>query len=186
MEVLQQETIQLSKLGKDEFGMIGVAVFQFAIINLCEFLGVSWGEAQIAECGQLAYSEAFWLSLSELKLFTVRVKTSHYTSHKNFSPAVLMDFLKEFTGEMMQARGEYYGNKPSTKWVEPKEPVSPERIDKAMEELKAELARNLEEFEQKEAAKEQSEREQRRKQWLRDASTQGVNVEEIIKQFSKK
>lgn len=109
--------------------MIGIAVFQAQIINLIEFMGICWSELQISDCGQLAYEQYYWFTLAELKQFILRVKTSHYTSNKNFSPLVLMDFLNQYAEERKQARYEHYSQQaPKVQFDPEAKPLTDEQM----------------------------------------------------------
>lgn len=130
------ETQELCKLGKVQDTMTGVKVFQFAISDLVEYLGANWSEYQILEAGELSYAEAYWMTLSELKLLTHRIKTSYYKSHRNFSPAVFMEWLQDYIGELNYERAEYFSKKErlapkiDAKHADiPEGNIAPERID---------------------------------------------------------
>ncbi len=140
VQVLALNTPSLNQLGKVGSEMKGVAVFQFAILNLVDYMGAQWNAAQINEAGELAYTEAYWLSLAELKLFINRIKTSYYKSHKNFTPVVFMEFLQEFTAEMYHERGAYYAaQQKKSDWVEPENPVSDEMFSSVFEQLRKQM-----------------------------------------------
>lgn len=139
-QVLALNTPALNQLGRVNEEMRGVAVFQFAILNLVDYMGAGWTQGQITEAGELAYQEAYWLSLAELKLFITRIKTSYYKSHKNFTPVVFMEFLQEFTSEMYHERGAYYAaQQKKSDWVEPDNPVSDEVVSIAFAKLKHDM-----------------------------------------------
>jgi hypothetical protein len=145
VQVLELNTPSLNQLGKVGSEMKGVAVFQFAILNLVDYMGASWNAAQINEAGELAYTEAYWLSLAELKLFINRIKTSFYKSHKNFTPVVFMEFLQEFTAEMYHERGAYFAaQQKKSDWVEPENPVTPEMWSELISNLEANLSASKE------------------------------------------
>lgn len=76
--------------------------------TLIEFVGASMNPMQIHECAQLAYDQYYWLTLAEFKQFILRVKTSYYTSNKNLTALVLMEFLKEYTDERLEARYDHF------------------------------------------------------------------------------
>lgn len=177
------ETPQICLLGKASDGvtMMGIKVFQFVVSDLCLYMGADkCSEDAMLECGELAYSEAHWLSLAELKLFTVRVKTGQYTSHKNFSPAILMEFLKEFLGEMLRARGEYYGaKKQESKWVEPENPISVERMAALFEETKQNLTKELKQQEYNDAVNKDLSVEQKLERRINYLKKAGVDTEII-------
>lgn len=147
VEVLQLGTPQLCQLGQpgQSAQTVGTLVFNIQIDLLLQFMGVAdkWNDVMLDECAELAYAECYWFSLAELKQFTHRVKTGHYTSHKNLTPAVLMEFLQIYSAEMMKARGDYYGKSKVTTWQPPDEqapdpkdrPVSDAAMAEAMKQL---------------------------------------------------
>lgn len=137
------ETQELCKLGKVQDTMTGIKVFQFAISDLVEYLGANWSEYQILEAGELSYAEAYWMTLSELKLLTHRIKTSYYKSHRNFSPAVFMEWLQDYIGELNYERAEYFSKKErlapkiDAKHADiPEGNIAAERIDALFDSLK--------------------------------------------------
>ena len=102
-------TPALNQLGKDVDGdMMGITVFNAQFTSLVEFIGAAMRPEQITECAQLAYEEYYWFTLAELKQFILRVKTGVYTSHKNFSALVLMEFLKQYADERLEHRYNHY------------------------------------------------------------------------------
>ena len=118
--ILGMNTPQLCQLGKGASGtMAGVAIFRAMIVSLASFLGAPWTKEQCHECGQLAYDECYWFSLAELKQFFTRVKTGKYTSHKNFLPAVFMEFLQEYSEEMKAARYDHFSQQKGKPAIHP-------------------------------------------------------------------
>lgn len=136
--ILGMNTPQLCQLGSDQMGMIGVVAFEWQLKGLVQFLGAPWTPTQCAECGQLAYEECYWFSLAELKQFFTRIKVGRYTSHKNFTPAVFMEFLQDYSAEMLTARYDHYSQQ-KPKWTPPEEPVSDEVFNEKMAEIMAML-----------------------------------------------
>ena len=108
-ELLQLNLPALSQLGKNAVGgMAGVTAFKMQFTNLVEFVDAKMNDGQIRECSELAYEEYHWFTLAELKQFILRVKTGVYTSHKNFSALVLMEFLKQYADERLEHRYNHY------------------------------------------------------------------------------
>lgn len=122
--------------------MNGVKVFQYFIADIFEFCGISVSEMQILECGKLAYGEAYWITLAELKLFVVSVKTGHYRSHKNLSPALLMENLQDYVAELLFERGQYHATKP-TEWKEPENPVPEQAVQEVFMKISAQLQEQI-------------------------------------------
>lgn len=135
VEVLKLETPQLCRMGKLDGEMFGITIFRGLIADLVGYMGASWSPDQCDECGQLAYEECYWFFLAELKQFILRVKTGVYKSHKNFSPAIFMEFLQEYAAEMHEIRGQYYGQSKKSDWVEPENPVADELFNQVMAEI---------------------------------------------------
>lgn len=136
--MLAQERTQLSELGVGKGGrMFGLTVWKEAIISVLEYFGTrtEWTGGQLAECTELAYSEAYWFTLAELKQFISRVKTSYYQSNKNLSPPVFMGFLGEYVAEREQARYEHYSQQ-KPKETRKEMVVDEETQQRYMDELK--------------------------------------------------
>lgn len=104
-------TPSLSSLGMVNGAMVGIRIFQYALLGIVEFLELKWNENQLRECAQLAYDEYYWFNLAEVKQFCLLVKTGTYESHKNISPALLLGFMEDYASKMRYERAEYY-NKP--------------------------------------------------------------------------
>lgn len=139
---MRQDVPQLCQLGRKDGIMNGVKVFQYFIADIFEFCGVSVSEMQILECGQLAYGEAYWITLAELKLFVVRMKTGHYRSHKNLSPALLMENLQDYIAELLFERGQYHATKPA-EWEEPENPVPEQAVQEVFMKISAQLQEQI-------------------------------------------
>lgn len=120
----------LSEIGKDADGeMYGILVMAAQFTTLAEFVGASMNPMQIHECAQLAYEQYYWLTLAEFKQFIIRVKTSYYTSNKNLTSLVLMEFLKEYTDERLEARYEHYSQKKAAVTLHPEaKPLTDEQM----------------------------------------------------------
>lgn len=99
--------------------MVGVQVFTILIASTAAFMDGKWSREQVNECGQLAYEECYWFTIAELKQFLSRIKTGFYTSHKNFSPAVFMEYLKIYSDERLEERYNYHSQ------AKPKEKLEP-------------------------------------------------------------
>jgi len=117
--ILASNTPALSQLGRDtEGGMMGINFFDAQLTNLVEFVGAKMSPAQIRECAELAYEECYWFTFAELKQFILRIKTGVYTSNKNFSPLVFMEFLRMYAEERLCYRYDHYSQlKPKKKVI---------------------------------------------------------------------
>lgn len=97
-------------------------------------MGGNFSQAQVNRCAELAYTEYHWFTIVELKQFFVRVEMGFYTSHKNFTPAVLMEFLKEYADERMAERYDHFSQQKPSGNIHPE---SKPLTDKQMEILKS-------------------------------------------------
>lgn len=154
--MVRNEVPQLCQLGRKDGIMVGIKVFQYFVADIFEFCGVSVSEMQILETGQLAYGEAYWMNLAELKLFVVRIKTGHYRSHKNLTPALLMEHLADYTAELLFERGQYHATKP-TAWQEPPNPVPEQAVQEVFMKLSAQFQEQID----ADRAKKQAEADER-------------------------
>lgn len=117
-EVLSLRTPHLSQLGVAPSGrFVGVIIFSAQIASLAGFIGLNWTKEQMDECGELAYQEQPWLTLAELKQFFLRLKTGKYSSNKNLNPAIFLEFLSEYAGEMLGERSVFYDKQPKKRRV---------------------------------------------------------------------
>ena len=123
--------------------LIGQAIFAAAIVNLVDFFGDPWTDAQIASATEVFYSECHWFCFGELKHFTRKAKASYFGKiFGKFTPAVLMDWMTTYSTVAWNERGNYFEAKAKkTKWVEPTNIVSPERIKELLEPVKQELTK---------------------------------------------
>jgi hypothetical protein len=83
----------------------GVLLFQAQIIKLVKFMGADWDKEMAKEAAKLAYQEANWMTVAEVKFFINRIMFGKYESHKNFTPAIFMQFLNSFINETLATRG---------------------------------------------------------------------------------
>lgn len=166
--------VALSSLGKQGDEMVGEIVWQMAVADLAEFMGGNWSEHMMIECGRLAYQEAYFMTLAELKLFATRVKTGTYTSHKNFGPSVLMEHLQTYLQELYTERANYHGGQlKKTVFVEPEHPVPEEKVSALFQDFTAQLLRNMQPTKDDATL---DEKEKRFKDWYEKASAAGINV----------
>lgn len=98
---------QLHEMGMNQAGkdLEGVLLFHVQVIQLVKFLGADWDKDMAKEAAQLAYQEANWMTVAEVKFFITRIKCGKYTSHKNFTPGIFMEYLSEFINEVLATRG---------------------------------------------------------------------------------
>jgi len=112
LEVLKQDTVSISTInagtGSKE---LGITVFEFAILCILEFYGVSWSDFQIRDAAEMLYSDCYWFSMSELKHFTIRVKKADFgkisEDYSKFAPKHLMQCSTIYCQEALYARGQY-------------------------------------------------------------------------------
>lgn len=111
IQVIEAKGVQLCQLGRSEQGVQrGVVFWDAAITGILSFFQLQWPKEVIREAAILAYSEAYYLTHPELLMFSYRVKTSYYKSAKNFSPAVLLEFIREYATEVHNARPSVYAH----------------------------------------------------------------------------
>lgn len=88
----------------------GTLALELIILEILEFLGIEWSESLTRQCSELAYQEYYWFNIGELKQFVTRVKLGYFGKiYGKFSPAILMEYLMDFSSEMLVAREGYYG-----------------------------------------------------------------------------
>ena len=105
--VVKIQSPQLHEFGDNETlgEKEGLLIFQAQIIRLVKFMGGDWDKDMTKEAAKLAYQEANWMTIAELKFFINRVMCGKYDSHKNFTPAIFMQFLNDFINETLSTRG---------------------------------------------------------------------------------
>ncbi len=90
----------------------GPVVLQLVILEILDFIGQEWTKNQITDCSVLAYQEYHWFNTGELKQFSQRVKVGYFGKiYGKFAPAHLMEYLRDYSDEMWEARADYYGKK---------------------------------------------------------------------------
>lgn len=154
-EILSKGTQQLSELGKLPDGrMFGATLFKDVIISIIEFYGETWSDQMILQAATIAYNEAYWFTLAELKQFALKVKggAGEYSSNKNLKPPILLQFLDAYMTERLTERaGKFDERKRATISTEPTE--DEERYQKQLDELK-EKAKSIQETFKAESEKE--------------------------------
>jgi len=110
----------LSQMGKNaNGGMLGVTIWKAAIMEVVEFCAWNWNANQIRQAAEMEYEDCYCVTLPELKLFTRRLSRGVYTSNKNISPAIFLEFLADYTKEIIFEREEFIGMgkiKPVYQW----------------------------------------------------------------------
>lgn len=106
-EVVKTSSPQLHEFGINEKmnEPEGVLLFQSKIIFLAKFFGGDWDPSMAKETAKIAYREANWMTVAEVKLFIARFECGKYTSHKNFTPAIFMEHLNGYINEILSTRG---------------------------------------------------------------------------------
>lgn len=138
-EILSKGLQQLSEFGRLPDGrMYGAALFKDVIISIVEFYGETWSDPMILQAATIAYNEAYWFTLAELKQFALKVKggSGEYSSNKNLKPPILLQFLDTYMTERLTERaGKFDERKRATTTTE--EPTEDEeRYQKQLDELK--------------------------------------------------
>jgi hypothetical protein len=107
-DLYRQNLPALSSLNEPKTN--GVLVLQLVILEILDFIGQEWNKSQITECSELAYQEYYWFNTGELKQFSQRVKTGYFGKiYGKFAPTHLMEYFKEYSDEVWEARADYYG-----------------------------------------------------------------------------
>lgn len=138
---------EISTLGKTPDGrMVGYVAMKDTIIDIVEFFGLTpaqkafgaWTVEQITKCAEMAYAEAYWFTLAELKQWSLKVcwGSGKYTSQKNLSPPVLLSILDEYMAERLTERELHYGQKMSKDKLPPTE-LTEEQYQANMDRLKS-------------------------------------------------
>lgn len=106
-EVVKMPSPQLHEFGMNEKLSVheGILLFQAKIISLVKFMGADWDKEMASEAAKIAYQEANWMTVAEVKYFINRVMSGKYPHPKNFSPATFMEFLNSYINETLATRG---------------------------------------------------------------------------------
>lgn len=98
---------QLHEMGMNQAGkeLEGILLLHAQIISLVKFMGADWDRDMAKEAAQLAYQEANWMTVAEVKYFITRIKCGKYTSNQNFKPGIFMEYLNEYINEILAVRG---------------------------------------------------------------------------------
>lgn len=97
---------QLSQLVKNNGEMIDKSSayqylkIMFTFIN--QFFGITWHDQQLTEVSKMFYAQYWYWHLLDLKVFSQRIVSAQYTSNKNYSPAILMEFALKYDTERVQ------------------------------------------------------------------------------------
>ena len=147
----------------------GVLVLQLVILEILDFMGQEWTPNQITECSELSYQEYYWFTIGELKQFAMRLKTGYFGKiYGKFAPAHLMEFLKDYSDEMFEARADYFGKAKLQQTPEQSAPLTEEekrRQDHFFKHL-VDLAKKLSAKSSEELTQEDIARDQRMKKHM--------------------
>jgi hypothetical protein len=147
----------------------GVLVLQLVILEILDFIGAEWPKNQIQECSELVYREYYWFTIGELKQFSIRVKTGYFGKiYGKFAPMHLMEYFKDYSDEMFEARADYFGKKRPELEVKEEVPLTPEEEETQQRYFKSlsELTKRLCSPESEAATKEHKGRDERIKRHM--------------------
>lgn len=81
-----------------------LAIIELEVIEIFEWFGKDIKHSLSKSTAEMIYNNYYWLKLSELKLFTEKMKNGNWEQKHNLSPAVLMERLKDFANDSMNIR----------------------------------------------------------------------------------
>lgn len=141
----------------------GVLALELIILEILEFMGIEWSENLTKQCSELAYMEYYWFNIGELKQFVSRVKLGYFGKiYGKFSPAILMEYLMDYSSEMLIARERYFGMAKVVVQVD-SEPLTPEEEARQSEFFKklTDIAKTFTTGENEEDRRKEEERKKR-------------------------
>lgn len=105
----------------------GPLILQLIILEILDFVGIEWSENQVSECAKLMYEEYYWFTIGELKQISKRIKTGYYGKvFGKFAPIHMMEYFKNYSDEMWEARADFFGGKEKQSPVPNIDPLTPE------------------------------------------------------------
>lgn len=139
----------------------GEAVFSSLVLKIVKFFGGNWTDPQIIDCGKVLYNEGYYLTFAELAHFAQKAKAGGFKVegqalvYGQFTTITMIDWFSTYIGENLKQRGEHSEKRPT--WVEPENPVSPERMSELIAEFEVQItaekeAERKEEIEKREKA----------------------------------
>ena len=190
-ELLNLDTPPVSLLNKGLNGskVNGIAVFAALINRIQQFFDAKWGKETIMDCAKVCFDEWYYLTFAELAHFAQKAKSGGFKEdgkslvYGTFSPATLIDWFCRYAAENLEYREAYFGGKNHNVWVEPENPVSPERFKAAMDEFVAEVEGVLAEqkrLEAEESAKENEKRKEAIRRYQETLAEQYVKTGKIL------
>lgn len=105
VDIVKVPSPQLHELGKVGESLQGLLLWNAQVISVAKFFSADWDSLMAKETAQIAYQEANWMTVAEVKYFIARLKAGKYPHNKNLSPAVFMEFLNEYINEVLANRG---------------------------------------------------------------------------------
>lgn len=97
---------------------VGSIVMGAQISTIARFFGATWTVDDCELCTRILFEEFKYLKAAEFKYFVNKVLAGYYTSPKNLSPAILAEWLRKFSDEMLKAREDA-----KERWAPPEKPV---------------------------------------------------------------
>lgn len=140
-----------------------VVLWNAQIIAVVKFNGADWDADTAHDTAEVAYAEANWMTIAEVKYFITRMKAGKYPHKKNLSPVVFMECLNDYINEILATRGavnsyawrdnrvpdEDFQLKPNTDTGEPGKPADPDVMKVVLSGL-AERFKNMEQIQREE------------------------------------
>lgn len=81
-----------------------VMLIEIIVLDIFEWFGKDISNTLSRSLSEKIYSNYYWLKISELKLFSERIKGGYWNQMHNMSPAVLMERLEDFCNDAMELR----------------------------------------------------------------------------------
>ena len=109
-EIVKSEFPQISK-NKDIKGKI---IFEIAIKDVIEFLGIEFTPKQMIDLGAIMYSNYYYWSMPELELFCFKFKNNEFKDLYGWSkvnPSHILEASDRYNSELLIERSNHYSQK---------------------------------------------------------------------------
>lgn len=133
LQVAGKQSQYLAKL-EINGAKVGKIVFGAQISIIAKFFRAGWDAEDCATCENILFDEFKYLKAAEFKYFVNKVLGGYYTSPKNLSPAIIAEWLRKFSDEILKAREDA-----NDVWKPPDNPVPEEVWNQHFTEVKRKL-----------------------------------------------
>lgn len=86
---------------------------EIIILLLNEYFGAKWSDITIKDCAQSIYTDYYYLTIADLKLFMKKAKAVEFEKERKifgeWKPSLLMAWIDIFSGEWEQSRAVHVG-----------------------------------------------------------------------------